>query len=241
VITTKELAVGMPEKYGIALSDNSRKVFYELHNYLATNTHFYWTDFPSRVSDKAIIHPTAYIAPSNVVIGDDVVIEPNAVILEGAIIEDGAIIRAGATISAEGFEFKRFGDDVMHVVHAGGAHLGKRVEVQCNSNVDRAVFGGYTEVGDDTKIDTLVHVGHCVVLGRRCFIAALTVICGSTTLGDDVWVGPHSVISSELSIGQGAHITLGSVVTRDVPPRHRVTGNFAIDHDKFIAFLKTVR
>ncbi len=66
-------------------------------------------------------------------------------------------------------------------------------------------------------------------------------VAGSAKIGDDVWIGPSASVSSGVEIGDGASITLGSVVTKNVAPGQRVTGNFAIDHDKFIAFLKTIR
>jgi UDP-3-O-[3-hydroxymyristoyl] glucosamine N-acyltransferase len=241
VVTTPSLIEFIPEGCGIALSDNPRKDFFLFHNHLAARTDFYWKSFPSRISDKAIIHLSAFIADNDVVIEDDVLIEPNVTILERVMIESGSIIRAGATLGAEGFEMKRFGDEVISLKHAGGVQIGKRVEIQCNSNVDRSVYGGFTIIGDDTKIDTLVHIGHHVIIGKRCFIAATTVVSGSSVIGDDVWVGPGCTISNEIMIGNNAIISLGSVVTRDVEHGQHVTGNFAIEHKKFIAFMKTIR
>jgi UDP-3-O-[3-hydroxymyristoyl] glucosamine N-acyltransferase len=241
VITTRELAVGLPEKYGIALSNNPRKAFYELHNYLATEANFYWTEFETEISDQAEIHPLVFIAEKNVRIGRGALIEPGVIVLERSIIGEHIVLRAGCTIGSHGFEFKRIGAEILPIVHAGGVLLHSRVEIQNNSNVDRSVFGGFTEIGEDTKIDTLVHVAHNVRIGKRCLIAATTVIGGSTTIGDDVWIGPGATISSEIAIGDRASITLGSVVTKDVLPGQKVTGNFAIEHHKFINFIRSIR
>jgi UDP-3-O-[3-hydroxymyristoyl] glucosamine N-acyltransferase len=241
LIISEDLLPFVPDNYGVLVSDNPRLLFFKFHNYLALNTEFYWSSFPSKISHRAKIHPKAYVAEKDVIIEDDVVIEPGAVILERSVIGAESTIRAGATIGAEGFEFKRFGENILHLEHGGGARLGRRVEIQSNSNVDRSVYGHYTEVGDETKIDTLVHIGHHAIIGRRVFIAAQTVISGSSVIEDDVWIGPGSTISSEITIGEGAHITLGSVVTKDVSPGERVTGNFAIDHKKFIEFMKSIR
>lgn len=222
VITTESLASRLPSDLGLAVCYSPRRTFYELHNYLATKTEFYWKSYPTKIDESAKVNPTAYIADRDVIIGKGVVIEPNVTILKRVLLEDNSIIRAGTVLGSEGFEFKCFGKDILHVSHAGGVHIGKRVEIQGNSNVDRAVFGGCTEIGDDSKIDTMVHVGHNIKIGERCLIAAQTVLAGSTLLGNEVWVGPHSVISSELSIGDKAHITIGSVVTKDVLPSQRV-------------------
>ncbi|MFQ6084237.1 MAG: UDP-3-O-(3-hydroxymyristoyl)glucosamine N-acyltransferase [Methanosarcinales archaeon] len=240
VITVKDLVDKLPNHVGVVVAKNPREAFYKFHNYLAMNTDFYWKDFSTEILTDAQIHPTAYVAEKNVRIGSGVVVEPGALILERSIIEDDVIIRSGATIGAEGFEFKRLGKEILHVVHAGGTLLREGVEIQCNSNIDRSVFGSYTEVGEYTKIDTLVHIGHDVKIGKRCMIAALTVICGSVTIGSDVWIGPRSAISSEINIGDRASVTIGSVVTKDVGIEQRVTGNFAIPHEKFLNYIKKI-
>ena len=66
-------------------------------------------------------------------------------------------------------------------------------------------------------------------------------VAGSTVIGDDVFVGPNASLSSELTIGSRAHITIGAVVTRDVAPGRRVSGNFAIDHQRLVAHLRKIR
>jgi len=96
-------------------------------------------------------------------------------------------------------------------------------------------------VGDDTKTDNFVHIAHNVHLGRGCFLAAHAMVAGSVTMGDEVWIGPSAAISSEITIGSKANITIGAVVTRNVEPGQKVSGNFAIDHTRYMAFLKTIR
>ena len=113
--------------------------------------------------------------------------------------------------------------------------------MQANSAISRSIFGGFTQLGEETKLDNLVHVAHNVTIGRRCFLAACAMIAGSVIVGDDVWIGPGASISSGITIGDGANVTIGAVVTRNVPAGAHVSGNFAIDHDKFIAFLRSIR
>ena len=241
IVTTEELIPSIPKELGIAISKNPRRAFYEIHNYLAKDTDFYWKHFKTEIASNAKIHPTAYVAERNVRIGEGCKIGPNVTILENAILENDIIIRAGGVISTEGFEFKRIEKEIMPVIHAGGVLLHNRVEIQANCCVSKAVFGGFTEIGEDTKLDNLIHIAHNVIIGKRCLLAACAMVAGSATIGNDVWIGPSASISSEVEIGDGASITLGSVVTKNVAQGQRVTGNFAIDHDKFIAFLKTIR
>jgi UDP-3-O-[3-hydroxymyristoyl] glucosamine N-acyltransferase len=240
VITTPALASMLPSKYGIATSNSPRKAFLTLHNQLVKSD-FYWKDFPNEISADAVIHPNAYIAPRNVRIGRGTVIEPNVTILERTIIEEDVTLRAGCIIGSQGFYFSRIDGGIMGIAHAGGVVIHNRVEIQANTVVCSAVFHEPTEIGEDTKIDNLVHVAHNVKIGKRCLIVAHAMLGGNARIGDDVWIGPNASISNEISIGNGAFITLGSVVTRDVPPGHHVTGNFAIEHEKFLAFLKTIR
>lgn len=240
VIARPELVERVPARLAVASADSPRQTFYALHNHLA-ETGFYWTSFESVIAGSARVHPRAYVAARDVRIGEGVVIEPNATILERSIIEDGAIVRANAVIGSEGFQFVASDQALLPVAHAGGVRLETGVEIQSCTCVDRAVFGGFTVVGAHSKIDNLVHIAHNVQLGRRNRVVAGAMIAGSVRTGDDVWIGPMASISHELTMGHGANATMGAVVTRDVPAGQRVTGNFALEHGKFIAFMRSIR
>ncbi len=241
VIVPPVLQDALPEGYGVAVVEQPKRAFYRLHNYLCSRTSFYGHDYPSAIAPDARVHPTAYVDGKKVRIDAGAIIEPHASILAGTHIEKNVIIRAGAVIGCEGYEFPRFGNDLLTVTHAGGVLIHENAEIQGNAVIDKALFGGYTAIGEETKIDNLVHVAHHAKIGKRTRIAALSVIGGSSMIGDDVWIGPGSVVSNGVRIGQGASVTLGAVVTRDVPPGARVSGNFAIDHSRFIGFIKSIR
>jgi acetyltransferase-like isoleucine patch superfamily enzyme len=241
VITTATLADRIPGNMGVATSEAPRRDFFRFHNHLVGSTDFYWRSFPTEIAADALISPASYIASADVRIGHRAVIEPHVTVLPHTIIGDDVVLRAGSVIGMQGFQFVRSGDEILPVAHGGGVRLGDRVEVQANCTIARALFGGYTELGDDTKLDSLVYVAHHVKLGKRCLVGAGAAITGSVTVGDDVWIGPNATIASEITIGDRAAITLGSVVTRHVAADEHVTGNFAIDHEKFIAFLRTIR
>jgi UDP-3-O-[3-hydroxymyristoyl] glucosamine N-acyltransferase len=241
VIASPALADRVPGHLGLALSDDPRRAFFDLHDHLARHTEFYGADRPSVVAPSARVHPAAHVAKENVVIGERVVVEPNATVFNRVVVEDDAIVRAGAVVGAEGFQFQRTGEGLLPVVHTGSVRLCRGAEIQSGACVDRAVFGGETVIGEDSRIDGLVFVAHDVRVGRRCRIVAHAVLCGSAVIGDDCWVGPGAVISSGVSVGRGARVSLGSVVTRDVPEGQTVSGHFAIDHESFLAFMRSVR
>lgn len=241
VITSPDLALLLPERLAVAVCEDPKTCFYQAHNHLLKHTGFYWTDFDSEIAPDAVVHQRAYVAPKNVRIGAGSIIEPNATILERSIIGRNVIIRAGAVIGGEGFEPKFVGGKHVVVPHAGGVLLHDEVEVQACTHIARSVFGGFTEIGEATKVDALVHIAHNVRVGSHCEITACVMVAGSVVIGDNVFIGPNASISSEVRIGNGAFVTLGSVVTKDVADGQRVSGNFAIEHSRFIAFMKSVR
>jgi UDP-3-O-[3-hydroxymyristoyl] glucosamine N-acyltransferase len=90
--------------------------------------------------------------------------------------------------------------------------------------VDRGALGD-TVVGEGTKIDNLVQIGHNCRIGRSSLIAALACLSGSTTLEDGVMMAPGSFTSGHLTIGAGSVLRVGAVVTKSLPPRSDVFGN----------------
>ena len=240
LICTREVAELLDRDLGVVISDLPRQTFYEFHNWLVRHTEFYRIPRPSQIDPSAIIHPSAVIADHNVIIRKGVYIEPKVVVMPNVTLEDETILRAGVVVGSQGFQIEAIGKKIIPVEHGGGVLIHERVELQTYSNVQRSVFNIDTEIGEETKIDAFVHVGHNVKIGKRCRVAACVMIAGSTTIGDDVWIGPGACLSTFLHIGDKASISLGSVVTKDISPGERVTGNFAIAHDKFIHFIKSI-
>jgi len=234
IITTKEIADQVPTKLSVAISTSPRKVFSDLHNYLATETDFYWKPFESIVDPTARIHPRAIIADQNVKIGRGVVIEAGAVVCEKCIIGEDVIIRSGTVVGGEGFEYHMVNGRQQRVVHAGGVYLGDRVDIHCNCTIDRSIFGDMTVIGSDTKIDNHVHIAHRVKIGENCLIVAGAIISGNVTIGNGVWIGPNATITNGITIGDNAKVTLGSVVVCDTQEKKCVTGNFAVEHSEFL-------
>jgi UDP-3-O-[3-hydroxymyristoyl] glucosamine N-acyltransferase len=240
VLTTGALAQRLPERLGVAVVDDARGAFYRLHDHLARTTTFYGAPEPTRVAASARVHDTAWVAPIGVELADGVELGPRVTILPGVVVGDRSRIGAGTILGGEGFQVSILDGEWVRVTHAGRVRIGRDVELHGNVCVNRSLFAE-TAIGDGTTIDDLVYVAHDVTIGRNCRIAAHAVINGSTRIGDGAWIGPGAVLSSELRVGSGAAVTLGSVVTRDVPPDARVTGNWAIDHERYLAFLRTIR
>jgi len=241
VITKKEWASEIPTGLGLVISENPVKTLFEIHNTIVKNSDFYGKPFENRISPHAKIHPTAIVAGRSVIVGKGCQIGPKAVIMQNSLIEENVSIGAGTIIGSDSLMFNIQGNDRIDIIPAGGVLIRKNVNIHANCCIEKAIFGGYTEIGEYTAFDNLVSIGANAKIGKRCLLPACVSIAPNVRVGDDVWIGPNAVISDGVTIGDGAYVTLGSVVIEDVPPNRKVTGNFAIDHERFIEFLKKIR
>lgn len=234
IFVTKDIERELRSGIDKIVVDDPRWCFFSLVNYLANSK----KRERSKISNKAVIAEGATIAPFGVVIEDNVVVEPGVIVMQDVTIREGVVVRAGAVLGVDGFEHKKTSKGLLTVVHDGELVVERNAEIGPNNTIIKGFSYRATIVGEDTKLDALVHYAHGVQSGKRCLIAANAMIAGHVTLGDDVWVGPSASISNRINVGDGAFITIGSVVVRDVGNGQKVTGNFAIPHATFIRNLK---
>lgn len=242
VICTEEIYGNelIPDNYGIIVTTEPKETFFEIHNMLA-DTGFYWKRFENSISETAVISNHAIIGDHSIQIGHNVIIEAGVVIHPGTIIGSNVTIRSGTQVGTSGFQFINNGKRVIPVKTAGRVIIKDNVEVQHNCCIDRGILGGDTILENYVKLDNFVHIAHDDYIGERTFITAGVKLAGRVTIGKDCWIGVNATVSNGISIGDNCKITLGSVVTKDVPSNSTVTGNFAIDHRKFIEFIKSIR
>lgn len=242
LITTEEIGNLLSDKYGIIVSKNPRMDYFKLHNKLSDNEGYVRKSYDTVMGENCNISNMASINSENVTIGNNVKIEEFVVIRENTIIGDNSIIRAGSILGGEGYEYKRVDGVIMNVNHCGGVIIGSNVEVQYNSCIDKALYTwDNTIVKDYTKLDNFVHLEHGVKVGERCLIASRTTVGGRTVIGADSWVGLGAIISNGLVLGEKVSVSLGAVVTKSLKDGEKVSGNFAINHDKYIEFIKKIR
>jgi UDP-3-O-[3-hydroxymyristoyl] glucosamine N-acyltransferase len=148
-------------------------------------------------------------------VGRQCVVGPNAVI-GFSLIGDRVRILAGAVIGEAGFGVAGGRGGAIDVPQLGRVILQDGVTVGANSCIDRGAFDD-TVVGENTKIDNLVQVGHNVRIGRSCVLAAHTGISGSTTIGDGVRFGGRAGIADHLNIGDGAQVMAAAGLMHDIP------------------------
>lgn len=240
VLTTSEISRELDlNRVGLCIVDNPRNTYFKLHNALKDCSEYVRPTFKTKIGENTTISKWASIAENNVIIGDNVIIDDFVMVHANTTIGDNCIIRSGVKLGSVDFEFKRDGNEVFGVEHYGGLVLRNNVEIQCNTVVNRALYPwDNTTISEFTKIDANVMISHGVKIGARNMIVAGSVIGGRTLLGDDCWVGLSATLKNGISVGNGARINLGAVVTKNVAAGESVTGNFAIDHDKFLLNLK---
>lgn len=214
--------------------DDPKWFFFSVVDYLGRNK----IRQKTQIDDSTIVSPAAYVSPVGVIIGKNCVIEPNVTIMQDVIIGDNVIVRAGAVIGVDGYEHKKTTRGVLSVTHDGQVIVGNNVEIGVNTNVAKGFSYRTTIIGDNTKIDALVHYAHGVQCGKDCLIVANAMIGGNVSIGNRVWVGPSAVITNRIELEDDSFVTLGSVVVRKVNKGEIVTGNFAVPHAKFLKNLK---
>jgi UDP-3-O-[3-hydroxymyristoyl] glucosamine N-acyltransferase len=133
-------------------------------------------------------------------------------------------LHPGVVIGSDGFGYEFVAGRHEKVPQVGTVVVGDDVEIGANTTIDRSRFE-QTSIGEGTKIDNLVQVGHNVVIGKHCMICAQVGIAGSVTLGDYVVVGGQVGLAGHLTVGSGAMIAAKSGVKDDIPPKTSVWGS----------------
>lgn len=154
----------------------------------------------------------------------------HSVVREHCILGDHVTLENGVIIGADGFGFaKNELGQWEKIPQSGPTRLGNRVDVQANATIDRASVG-VTEIGDGSKIDNLVQVGHGSRVGANTLICSQTGLAGSTVVGDNVILAGQVGVAGHCTIGDGAILTAQSGVPNDVPPGKMYSGYPAIEN-----------
>jgi UDP-3-O-[3-hydroxymyristoyl] glucosamine N-acyltransferase len=175
----------------------------------------------SEIGRGTVIAAGAVIAEA-VAIGRDCHVGPQATI-QHALIGDRVIVHAGARIGQDGFGFAMGPGGHMKVAQIGRVIVQDDVEIGANTTIDRGANRD-TVIGEGTKIDNQVQIGHNVEIGRHCVIVAQVGISGSARLGDFVAIGGQTGVNGHVNIGDGAQIAAVSAVHGDVPAGARWGG-----------------
>jgi UDP-3-O-[3-hydroxymyristoyl] glucosamine N-acyltransferase len=176
-----------------------------------------------------------------VVVGDETQLFPRVVCYSGAVIGRRVVLHAGVVVGSDGFGYVTPAGAREHqkIQHVGQVIIGDDVEIGANTTVDRGSVDD-TIIGNGTKIDNLVQVGHNVRIGARCMIMSLTGIGGSACIEDDVVIGGQAGIPQHSTIGRGSRVAAQAGVFGDVEPGATVSGYPARDHREQLRMLATL-
>jgi UDP-3-O-[3-hydroxymyristoyl] glucosamine N-acyltransferase len=193
----------------------------------------------ARLETGVVVDPGAVIGPraeagsgtvigANAVIGPDVRVGRDCAIGAGCVVSntligDRVIVHPGCKIGQDGFGYVMGATGHLKVPQVGRVIIQDDVEIGAGTTIDRGAIRD-TVIGEGSKIDNLVQIGHNVSIGRHCVIVAQTGISGSSTLEDFVVLGARVGLNNQVTVGEGAQIAAVSVVHGDVPAGARWGG-----------------
>jgi UDP-3-O-[3-hydroxymyristoyl] glucosamine N-acyltransferase len=202
------------------------------------------------VDPGVVIGPRAAIGAGSVIgalaaIGPDVQIGRDCSIGAGAavthaLIGDNVILHPGCRVGQDGFRYQMGPNGHTKVPQLGRVIIQDNVEIGAGTTIDRGAAGD-TVIGEGTKIDNLVQIGHNVTIGRNCIIVAQCGISGSVVLGDNVILGGQVGIADHLTIGEGAMIGAQSGVLSNVPAGEKWLGSPAWPAHEFVRATAALR
>ena len=175
-----------------------------------------------KCGENTFIHPSVVIG-NNVKIGSNCKIHPNVVFYDNVNVGDNCVIHSNSVIGSNAFYFNKENNQYTALTTCGSVRIGNHVEIGANNTIDSGVTNE-TVIGDGTKIDNLVHIGHDTKIGKNCLIAAQVGIAGCNVIGDNVTLWGQVGIPSNLKIGKGATILGKSGPISDVKENDIIFG-----------------
>ncbi|HEX7010779.1 MAG TPA: UDP-3-O-(3-hydroxymyristoyl)glucosamine N-acyltransferase [Phycisphaeraceae bacterium] len=169
------------------------------------------------VGDRCVLHSSVTLM-QEVTIGADCVLWPGVVIRERCTVGDRCILHSNVNIGADGFGYRPDpqGRGLVKITHIGTVQIGHDVEIGAGTCIDRGKFSA-TVIGDGSKIDNLVQIGHNCRIGRCVVLSGSTGIAGSVTIGDGTMIGGMAAIKDHVTIGSRVQLTGCAQVMNDVP------------------------
>lgn len=183
----------------------------------------------SIIGENTQIYPNVTVL-DNAKIGTQTIIKSGTVVGERCEIGSLSILQANVTIGTDGFGYRPSPDGrgIIKITHIGNVVIGNQVEIGSSTCIDRGKFSA-TSIGDGTKIDNLVQVGHNCKIGRACLIAGSCGISGSVTIGDGVVMAGQVAVKDHVTIGNGVTIGGKSGVINDIPDGQTILGFPAVE------------
>lgn len=166
------------------------------------------------IHESAFIYPNVFIG-NKVTIEKNVVIYPNAVIMDNTIIREGAKIGPGSVIGHFAFYYKKKPGGFEQLHSCGGVIIEKNVDIGAACTIDKGV-SAYTIIGEGTKLDNQVQVGHDTVIGKNCLVAAQVGLAGCVIVEDNVTLWGQVGCTSDVVIGANTVVMAQSGISKNL-------------------------
>ena len=162
-------------------------------------------------------------------IGEGSLLHANVTLYAGVLIQERVFLHSGCVIGADGFGYAAHDQGHFKIEQTGTVLIESDVEIGANSCVDRGTFGA-TVIGQGTKIDNLVHIGHNCEIGQNTIIVGCVGISGSVQIGDRCLIAGQAGVGQHVTIGDDVKILQKSAVMKDIPSGRTVSGLHGRDH-----------
>lgn len=207
--------VECPEGKALLISDDPFRDFNTLTKYFnpfkPSNAAISTT---AKIGEGTIIQPNSFVG-NNVTIGKNCLIHSNVSIYDNTVIGNNVIIHAGTILGADAFYYKKRTEGFDQLISGGRVVIQDNVGIGALCTIDKGVTGD-TTIGEGTKIDNQVHVGHDTIIGKKCLIASQTGIAGCVIIEDEVTLWGQVGTTSGITIGTKAVILGQTGVTKSV-------------------------
>ena len=181
----------------------------------------------SKIGKNTIVQPNVFIG-NNVHIGDNCLIHSNVSIYDNAIIGNNVIIHAGTVLGADAFYYKTRPTGYDKLKSGGRVVIDDNVEIGACCTIDKGVTGD-TFIGEGTKLDNLIQVGHDTIIGKNCLIASQVGIAGCVVIEDNVTVWGQVGMRSGIVVRKGGVLMGKAGITKSTKENTIYTGNPAME------------
>ena len=238
VLINKE--VECPEGKALLISDDPFRDFNKLTKhfkpFVASNAAISDT---ATIGDNTVIQPNSFIG-NNVSIGKNCLIHANVTIYDDCIIGDNVTIHAGTILGADAFYYKNRPEGFDKLISGGKVVVKNNVDIGASCTIDRGVTGD-TTIGEGSKLDNQIQIGHDTVIGKKCLIASHTGIAGCVVVEDEVTLWGQVGVISGITIGKGATVYAQSGVANSLDAGKTFFGSPAVEARAKMKELATIK
>ncbi|MFL9829587.1 UDP-3-O-(3-hydroxymyristoyl)glucosamine N-acyltransferase [Flavobacterium sp. ST-87] len=232
--------VACPEGKALLISDDPFRDFNKLTNHFRPFRSSGAAISPTAIiGEGTVIQPNSFIG-NNVVIGKNCLIHSNVSIYDNTVIGDNVIIHAGTILGADAFYYKKRPEGFDQLLSGGRVVIKDNVGIGALCTIDKGVTGD-TTIGEGTKIDNQVHVGHDTVIGKKCLIASQTGIAGCVIIEDEVTLWGQVGITSSVTIGEKTVLLAQAGVTKSLAGNKVYNGNPAQESRAFLKQMANIK